>query len=93
MVICRPSYAQFPFQPVQNRQRGLILRLCRGHPFDDSLIGMVPLFIVTQRADRLFEFLIGFFRYLLLRLRLSSGLQRIANNLEDTFITVEQGLK
>lgn len=53
---------------------------------------MVPLFIITQRVDRLFEFLVGFFRYLLLRLGLSSGLQRIANNLKDTFITIEQGL-
>lgn len=52
---------------------------------------MVPLFITTQRVDRLFEFLVGFFRYLLLRLGLSSGFQRIANNLKDTFITVEQG--
>jgi hypothetical protein len=92
MVICRPSYAQFHFQLVQNRQRGLILRLCCRHPFDDSLVGMVPLFIITQRVNRLFEFLVGFFRYLLLRLGLSSGLQRIANNLKDTFITVEQSL-
>lgn len=53
---------------------------------------MIPLFIITQRVDRLFEILIGFFRYPLLRLGLSSGLQRIANNLKDTFIAVEQGL-
>lgn len=92
MVICRPSYPQFPFQLVQNRQRGFILRLCCRHPFDDSLVGMIPLSIITQRVDRLFEFLVGFFRYPLLRLGLSSGLQRIANNLKDTFITVEQGL-
>ena len=92
MVICRPSYTQFPFQLVQNRQRGLILRLCCRHPFDDSLVGMVPLFIITQRIDRLLEFLVGFVRYLLLRLGLSSGLQRIANNLKDAFMTVKQGL-
>ena len=53
---------------------------------------MVTLFIIAQRVDRLFDFLVGFFRYLLLRLGLSSGLQGIANNLKDTFITVEQGL-
>jgi hypothetical protein len=92
MVIGGPSYTQFPFQLVQNRQRGLILRLCCRHPFDDSLVGMVPRFIISQRVDRLFEFLVGFFRYLLLRLGLSSGLQCVANNLKDTFITVEQGL-
>ena len=93
MIICRPSYTQFPFQLVQNRQRGLILRLCCRHPFEDSFVGMVSLFIITQRIDRLFEFLVGFFRYLLLRLGLSSGLQCITNNLKDTFITVEQGLR
>lgn len=53
---------------------------------------MVPLFVITQRVDRLLEFLVGFFRYLLLHLGPSSGLQRIASNLKDTFITVEQGL-
>lgn len=86
------SYTQFSFQLVQNRQRGLILRLCHRHPFNDSLARMVPLFVITQRVDRLLEFLVDFFRYLLLRLGPSSGLQRIASNLKDTFITVKQGL-
>jgi hypothetical protein len=86
------SYTQFLFQLVQNRQRGLILRLCCRHPCNDSLARMEPLFVITQRVDRLFEFLVGFFRYLLLRLGPSSRLQRISSNLKDTFITVEQSL-
>lgn len=80
------SYTQSLFQLVQNRRGGLVLRLRFFHSFIDSLFGMVPLFIPTQRVDRLFE-KFDFFRCL--PLPQSRELQRIVNNSKYTFTTDE----
>ena len=52
---------------------------------------MALLFMISQHVDRLFEFIVGPFRFLLFRP--DGGLQRIVNDLRYTFTTVEQGLR
>jgi hypothetical protein len=51
---------------------------------------MPRLFIIAQRVDRLFEFLVGLFRFLVSRL--SSRPQRIVNDLKYSSTTVGYGL-
>ena len=79
------------FQFVKRLQGQLVLRLGFFHTFSDIHLDVdtVLPYIISQRIDRNFEFLVSLFRCCLLRL--SSGRQRIVNDSRYTFRTVEQG--
>ncbi len=81
---------QLLFQHIQNRRRGLILRLRLCHPFmygrsatvtvtRRRVLGMAFGFIENQNFDGLFEFLVHLPRGL--RFHLSGGAQCIVNGL------------